>query len=143
MAKRKTKKLNIKKLAERLNEVRNGEEKHKEPPPCTCEPVSNGCHCGRFQWEMARKNNNPIVGSKIIAEPKIGDYFVVNRPRETEADYGKVPFRVWSICEGKHVRVDAVEKDGDIWWCWCDTSHITKQGGDEHWFPSDGLLKTR
>lgn len=140
----KTRKHNVRKLAERLNEVREGPK--KEPPPCECEPISNGCHCGRFQWEMTQKKIKPVSRRQIAIDPNAGDTYIVDRPPNTDIDYGEVPFRVWAKCEGQRVEVDLVEADESVegvWWCWCDVSSITRQGGDEHWFPNDGLLKIR
>ena len=146
MATRKTKKFNIKKLVERLKEVREEDGIRKSPPPCKCEPISWGCKCGRFQWEMTQKEA-PLAGIRRIASnPKIGDVYVISRPPNTDIDHGRVPFRIWAKCEGRYVEVESVEEDQNVadgWWCWCDVSHITKQGGDEHWFPNDSLLKIR
>lgn len=106
-----------------------------------------GCHCGRFQWEQAQKADTQVYRRRnYVHEPELGKAYVISRPPDTDIDYGGVPFRVWAKCEGKWVEVDAIEEDENVkgvWWCWCDVSHITKQGGDEHWFPNDGLLKSR
>ncbi|MHA2135729.1 MAG: hypothetical protein ACW99J_17880 [Candidatus Thorarchaeota archaeon] len=144
---KKTKKLSVKKLAERLNEVREGEDQPRtDPPPCVCDPISLGCYCGRFQWEMNRKNAPILLVRHAAVEPKVGEVYIISRPPESDIDYGNVPFRVWAKCEGRRVELDLVEEDENVkgvWWCWCDVSHITKQGGDEHWFPNDGLLRVR
>lgn len=135
-------KFSVKQLAKRLNEVR-AESGVKEPPPCTCEPISMGCHCGRFQWEMTQKDEVEPRRRNYVLEPEEGKAYIISRPPDSDIDYGEVPFRVWAQCEGKWAEVDMIEEDQNVpgsFWCWCDVSHITKRPGDEYWFPNDGLL---
>jgi hypothetical protein len=143
----KAQRFNIQELAEKLTQVReNNGMSAKEPPACECEPISMGCYCGRFEYEMALKNKTQrhAVFRNVAHEPEMGDVYFVSRPPQSEIDYADIPFRVWAKCDGKRVEVDLVQPDDHVeslWWCWIDVSHITKNPDDEYWFPSDGLLK--
>lgn len=139
----------IGKATKRLKRLRKDKKKIKEssePPPCECEPISWGCRCGRFEYEMWLKEQQPeqVQYRDIAFDPQSGDVYTISRPPNSNIDHGEVPFRVWAKCEGKRVEVILIEPDEkleDFWWCWADVSDITKNLDDCYWFPCDGLLK--
>jgi hypothetical protein len=143
----KAQRLSVQELAEKLAQVREDNDMSvSEPPPCECEPISMGCHCGRFEYELALKSKTQRYHNyrDVAFEPEIGDVYLISRPPDTDIDYADVPFRVWAKCDGKRVEVDLVQPDEhteSLWWCWMNVSHITRNKDDEYWFPSDGLLK--
>ena len=60
---------------------------------------------------MAQKKIKPLSRRQVAFDPKEGDTYIINRPPNTDIDYGEVPFRVWAKCEGRRVEVDLVEAD--------------------------------
>lgn len=139
-----TKRFNTSRIVKKLNQVRS--DITTVPPPCICDPISFGCKCGRFEYEMALKNrqSESLQLRDTAWEPQPGDVYIISRDPSTDIDHAKIPFKVWAKCEGKRIEITQVEPDNKIdgyWWCWVDVSHITKDYDDEYWFPSDSLLK--
>ena len=140
--------LNIKRLAKRLKEVRETDSLNELTiPVCTCEPISDGCKCGCIEWErtMRVRSDKELEPRCLAFMPDVGDYYQISRPPDADLHYCEIPFRVWAKCEGKKVKILQVEQDNnpDFFWCWCDVSHLTKDSGDQYWFPNDGLLESR